>query len=354
MNIAIIGHFGGEESFSDGQTVKTITLFDAMSRRKPADVQIHKVDTYYIKRSPLRFAFSLFRSLCRDKKIVVLLSKNGRKKLFPILYLFAKLFKKDIYHYAIGGQLGKEVATRKKWSKYLNSFRGNWLESHGLVSQLRSNGINNSIYIPNFKTIEALKEDGLVYSSEPPFHLCTFSRVMPEKGIEDAIKAVSEINQQYHQSMVRLDIYGPIEKGYEVRFDQLISDSPWVNYCGVVAPSKSVETLKEYFLLLFPTYWIGEGMPGTIIDAYSAGVPVIARWWPVCEELVDDGVTGFVYPQDQPERLVPTILHAIQNVNETNNLKKACIQKVLLYGEDAVMNQISEAMQVSFKCNIGG
>ena len=92
-----------------------------------------------------------------------MLSENGRRLLFPVLYCFAKYCKKDIYHYVIGGQLGKEVNEKKNWSKYINRFRGNWLESKKIVSTLREKGVQNAIYLLNFKSLSVLKETVLLY-----------------------------------------------------------------------------------------------------------------------------------------------------------------------------------------------
>ena len=38
MRIGIIGHFGGKEKFNDGQTVKTIAIYDALKRYGIEDV----------------------------------------------------------------------------------------------------------------------------------------------------------------------------------------------------------------------------------------------------------------------------------------------------------------------------
>ena len=38
MRIGIIGHFGGNEKFNDGQTVKTIAIYDALKRYGLEDV----------------------------------------------------------------------------------------------------------------------------------------------------------------------------------------------------------------------------------------------------------------------------------------------------------------------------
>lgn len=56
MGICIIGHFGGKEMFNDGQTVKTIAVFDALSSK---GIKPSIVDTYYFhKRNIFRFGCS--------------------------------------------------------------------------------------------------------------------------------------------------------------------------------------------------------------------------------------------------------------------------------------------------------
>lgn len=348
MRIGIIGHFGGKQIFNDGQTVKTITLYNALIKRKPNDVNIDVVDTFYIKRNSIRFIIILLKSLLRDKKIIVLLSENGRRVLFPVLFVFAKYFNKDIYHYAIGGQLGKEVIQNKKWKKYINSFRANWMESSKLVTTLKEVGVMNAVYMPNFKSLKVLNPSELVYSKGEPYRFCTFSRVMAEKGIEDAINAIAEINRKSKKTRVKLDIYGPIEKGYDERFKNLLANNPDSEYCGIVEQNNSVDKLKNYFALLFPTYWKGEGMPGTVIDAYCSGIPIIARWWPVCDELIEHNKTGIIYPKDHPEDLPTCITEAINNPDLFNAMKLQCLERATSFCEETIIKRISEEMGVHF------
>ena len=60
MAISIIGHFGGERNFNDGQTIKTRTFYSALNKTKVA--KVHKVDTYYIKKNPFLFIYQLLRT----------------------------------------------------------------------------------------------------------------------------------------------------------------------------------------------------------------------------------------------------------------------------------------------------
>ena len=61
--------------------------------------------------------------------------------------------------------------------------------------------------------------------------------------------------------------------------------------------------LKNYFLLAFPTKFYTEGIPGTILDAYAAGVPVIASKWESFFDVIEEGKTGIGYEFDNQKEL---------------------------------------------------
>lgn len=342
MGICIIGHFGGTEKFSDGQTIKTLTIYEAL--KKYTESAVDQVDTYYVKRKPVKFCRQLIASLFRDKKYIVLLSLNGRRALFPVLWFMSRVLRKDVYHYAIGGRLAREVGQRKHWKRYLLSFKGNWMESVSLANQLQAMGVANAIYVPNFKNIRLLARDELPNAYDKPFRLCTFSRVMPEKGIEDAIQAVESINRKAGEQLAILDIYGPLSGEYADKFEETVKRADSCNYCGTVEAKRSVEALKEYFALIFPTHWRHEGSPGSIIDALSAGIPVIARKWQYCDEMLTHMETGYIYDFDRPEMLEDMIAYAIAHSADTIRMKPACLQRAAQYAEPYVMERILSEM----------
>lgn len=344
MRIGIIGHFGGNERFNDGQTVKTIAIYDALKRYGIEDVD--KIDTYYIRKNPFAFLLQFLRGILRDKKYIVLLSSNGRKVLFPVLSFMSRYMNKDVYHYGIGGRLAREVSEKPKWKKYVSSFKSNWMESIELAEQLQKLGVRNAIYLPNFKKLNIMKESELRIEYNSPFRFCTFSRVMKEKGIEDAIEAIRNINTEHGKKVVTLDIYGPAEESYLSHLREILKDDDACTYKGVVPANESVETLKDYYVLLFPTHWKHEGIPGTIIDALSAGVPTIARRWQYCDEMLQHMVTGYIYDFDKPEKLKDTILYAIEHVEKTVQMKKACIKRAYDYSEDYVIQYVAQQMKI--------
>ena len=343
MEVAIIGHFGGEECFTDGQTIKTITLYNALLCQS---VKVTKVDTYYFKKKPILLGYQFLKMLTRDQIIIALLSSNGRRLLFPVLYIVSKFLRKRVFHYGIGGRLAREVKDNKNVKKYVQSFEGNWMESHLLVNKLKELGIRNAFYVPNFKNLKIISEMDLPKKAQKPYRFCTFSRVMEEKGITDAINAIGAVNQKYGIEIAQLDIYGPVESDYRDKMEKLLESSKACKYCGVVDAGKSVETVMQYYCLIFPSHWRHEGIPGTIIDALSAGVPVISRKWQYCSEMIDHGRTGLIYPFEEPEKLINTIEYAINHESEIMDMKTECLKKSNEYREEVVIKQIMSLMKI--------
>lgn len=322
--IGIIGHFGGKENILDGQTIKTKILHEELS--KATDWKIIKVDTYYKKKNPVKLLIDTFKCLFSTKNIIVLLSGNGMKFYFPILSFFAQKFHTNIYHDVIGGNLDLYVSKYPKFKKYLNSFQINWVETAGMKRKLEEQGIENCEVMPNFKRLSTANIDISKQKFSEPYRFCIFSRVMKEKGIEDAIDAIEGINEEAGKEICSLDIYGRIDDGYVERFEKVLKQvTNAIQYKGMVPYDKSVDAIKDYYALLFPTYWKGEGFPGTIVDAFSAGLPVIATNWNCNGEIVSDRVNGILYPNEEIKNLKEGIAYLINNTSNVGQMKKLYI-----------------------------
>ena len=320
--IAIIGHFGGNENILDGQTIKTKILYDEL--KNATDWDIRKVDTYYKSKKPIKLLLESIITLFSTRDVIVLLSGNGMKFYFPLLSFFAKVFRTRIYHDVIGGNLDTYVQKYPKFKFYLNSFKANWVETESLKRKLEENGVYNCKVIPNFKRLDIAEIRSEKY--EEPYRFCIFSRVMKEKGIEDAIEAIQHINAEEGRETCKLDIYGRIDESYIERFESLMDKvTPAVRYMGMVPYDESAKAISGYYALLFPTYWNGEGFPGTIVDAFSAGLPVVATDWNCNAEIVKDRVNGILYPSAEFPDLKAAIRWLIANNDSIVQMKKQCI-----------------------------
>lgn len=344
--IAIIGHFGGNEDIFDGQTIKTKILYDELS--KATNWKIRKVDTYYKSHNPVKLLIQSLLALLATKDVIVMLSGHGMKFYFPLLSFFSRVFGTRVYHDVIGGNLDSYVKNNPKFKKYLNSFKVNWVETENLRKKLETLEITNCEVIPNFKRLNIAEIDKADYKES--FKFCMFSRVMKEKGVEDAINAIEEINSDAGRRLCQLDIYGRVDDVYKETFEALMNDAPpYIQYKGQVPYEKSVEAIKEYYALLFPTYWHGEGFPGTIVDAFSAGLPVIATDWSCNGEIIENEVNGILYPSDQFPDLLSCISWAISNPIDVQRMSQNCLVDARKYTPDKYIKKIIRDISANSK-----
>ena len=337
--LSIIGHFGFGRNLLNGQTVKTKILADELERRY-GEEEVLRIDTHGGAKTLFKAPFQVLRALKKSKNVIILPAHNGLRVNAPLLTAFRWMFRGRRLHYVvIGGWLPAFLQHRKALRASLKRFDGIYVETNTMRRALEAQGFQNVWVLPNCKRLTPLCEEELVEPVGPPYRVCTFSRVTKEKGIGDAVEAVRRVNEQMGYTAYTLDIYGPIDPAQADWFAELQTTFPsYVAYRGEVAFDRSVEVLKDYFALLFPTHHYTEGIPGTILDAYAAGVPVISARWESFSDLIEDDVTGVGYTFDDFEALVEVLLKAALSPQDCGEKKGACLAEAKKYlPEQAIM-----------------
>lgn len=341
----IIGHFGHGHNCYDGQTVKTKAVTSELERYFGND-KLVKYDTHGKLTAIIKAPGYSFYSLYKTKNTVILLGENGLRVYVPLLALFHILFRNRKIHYVvIGGWLPQYVVKHRLLSKLLKKLDAIYVETVAMKDALAKLGFSNVYLMPNFKRLTMLTKDELVYNYTYPLKLCTFSRVMKEKGIEEAVKAVDEVNKAAGKELYSLDIYGQVDVNQGEWFEELINSFPKsIRYLGVVPFGNSVEVLKNYFALLFPTYYEGEGFAGTLIDAMSAGVPAIASNWKYNSEIVIDGKTGYLFNTHATDELKEILVRVAETPENLNSLKQDCLEYATDYQPEKAIRVLIEKM----------
>jgi glycosyltransferase involved in cell wall biosynthesis len=101
----------------------------------------------------------------------------------------------------------------------------------------------------------------------------------------------------------------------------------------------SYRKLSTYHLLLFPTHWVGEGFPGVVLDAYLAGLPVIATDWNMNSEVVIPGETGWLIPSGNPQALADAIQTAVSSCLKLTKFSKNSREKASLYDVKRIFSE---------------
>lgn len=334
--IGVCGHFGKNKKLLNGQTIKTKIIASEFTKLYGKD-EIQIFDTHNFVKKCVRKLIELIKLFNSSKNILMIPARRGLKILGPLLIEINRLYRRKLHYVVIGGWLPDVVRNKKYLMKCLKKFDYIYVETTSMKIKLEKLGFENIVFLPNCKELKILDNEELISYYDKPYKLCTLSRIMEKKGINDAIKAVKEINTKFN-NIFSLDIYGPIDSNYQEEFIKLMKDAPkYIKYKGVVDFDKTTEVLKGYFLLLFPTQFYTEGIPGTIIDAYSAGVPVISARWENYKDILDDKITGYTYEFQNYEAFVIVLEKAIDNFEEIIKMKKNCLEKAKEFSSSEVM-----------------
>ncbi len=337
FKVTVIGHFGFGKNYLDGQTVKTKIVAMEL-KRKLGENDVKEIDTHGRWSSFLKAPLKTLSAVIKSKNVVMLPAHSGLRVYTPLLLLWSRFSITRLHYVVIGGWLPQYLDDKKSLEEKLKKFDGIYVETKAMKTALEQKGFKNIYIMPNCKRLNVLRPEELVYNTEEPFKLCTFSRVTEKKGIGDAVEAVRQINEENGRTVYTLDIYGQVDDGQEERFENLKKTFPeYVHYCGLVPFDKSVDVLKNYFALLFPTKFYTEGIPGTIIDAYAAGVPITSSRWENFDDIIDDGVTGIGYDFDDKYGLINCLLKISNGADWWNGLKINCLKSYENYSPENVI-----------------
>ncbi|MBR4721084.1 MAG: glycosyltransferase family 4 protein [Clostridia bacterium] len=333
--IMLIGAFGNGTPTTSGQIIRTNITYNELIKRY-GKKNVLAVNT---SESRIKCLAKLVWHLFRVKDIMVILSSNGMRVMYPILEKTAKLFGKKVLNSVVGGTIKPILRAYPKCREAMKSFNVNWVQLPDMVKELEADGIYNGEVLPNAKPLKLVTAEEMKPVSNPPYKFCTFSRISKEKGIEDAIEAVKKMNE--NGVIATLDIYGAPDENYIKDFEKIMSEVPkYITYCGVAEYDKTSDLLKDYYMLLFPTTFDGEGFPGTLIDAMFAGLPVIATDWRHNGAVITDGQTGYLYDYKDKEKLPMLMEKAILNPETVYGMREKCLKEAEKYTIERAMDII--------------
>ena len=334
--IGTCGNYGVKNSLNDGQTIRTEAVTTEIETAIGQE-SLKRLNTGEIYKNPIGFFFKLFLLGLRSKKIILFPASKAVVYLVPFMVFLKKTLCFNLYYVGIGGAVAKIAKTKHKWLLFfLKRIDRLFVQTNTLKKGLQEIGIHQVTVLPNFKRIKVLGQEELKVYNSPPYKICFFSRVMKEKGIEELIEKIKEINN--HTVIYHLDIYGAINADYSERFEKLRKTfPPYIQYQGVVDFLQTVEVLKHYYIQVFPTKYKTEGFPGSILDSYCAGVPVLASKWDSWKDIVEEEKTGFTFEFADYEDMKRKLIFLSENPQIINSMKSTCLKKAELYQPEKII-----------------
>ena len=142
------------------------------------------------------------------------------------------------------------------------------------------------------------KDEANLSSVQKGKHFLFVGRLSPEKGIRVLLDAFagSDLELQIAGDGPLLpEVMSATEKYANIRF------------LGPLDHKKVQDAMQECTSLVFPSIWY-EGMPMTILEAFSTGTPVIAGKLGAMASLIEHGYNGLHYNADDPRSLSEKLL----------------------------------------------
>ena len=134
-----------------------------------------------------------------------------------------------------------------------------------------------------------LPADLFTFHEEPGTYLAFLGRISPEKRVDRAVEIARRVG-------LPLRVAAKIDRADRAYFEARIAplfDLPFVEYLGEIGESEKDEFLGHARALLFPIDW-AEPFGLVMIEAMACGTPVVAWRGGSVDEVMAEGVTGFV------------------------------------------------------------
>ena len=315
----LIGNAGGKAHNLDGQTVKTQMMIQLMSDLK-LDFQYYDTEDFAGNRWSI---FEMFRNVCRVDKLIYLPAQRNLLLIFPLIFVLSKLFHTKIYYFVIGGWLAEYLKNKSLHRWMLKRIERICLETDLLKNKLQTEyGFENVVRFDNYRYFD----NSFVENHQKGTLKVVFcARVEKRKGVEILLEMADFFHKEY-ENQISVEVYGKISP-LELEWEDELLKHPNVKYRGVLSPTEIPTMLSKYDISVLPTQYATEGLPGTVIDAFVAGIPIIITEWQYAHEFIQDGKNGFIIPfLDCLDALKDKVIYLLEHENELSQMKRAAFE----------------------------
>ena len=167
------------------------------------------------------------------------------------------------------------------------------------------------------------------------------ARIMKQKGLDWIFNLADYIVANGLQEKFSITFFGQEADEDKEYFEGKVKQYDFVEYCGHLQPELIHETLSLYDVMLLPTHFYTEGLPGSVVDAYISGIPVIVTEWKHSHEFVDDGKSGFIVPfNDGMQQMIDRVLLLEKDRELLRQLKTNALVKRMEFAPPKLDNLI--------------
>ena len=159
----------------------------------------------------------------------------------------------------------------------------------------------------------------VVRQAQPQQNILFLGRLGHRKGVADLINAYSQIVTNFPNSRLQLGGDGDVEK-YKRQVAEL-NLAANVEFLGWVNGPNKLDYLSKAYMYILPSY--NEGFPLGVIEAMSAGLPILASTAGGIPDAITDGEQGLLIEAGNVDALAVGLADLLQNTTKATKLGQA-------------------------------
>ena len=170
--------------------------------------------------------------------------------------------------------------------------------------------------------------------SSRPHQLIFVGRLEAIKGVPVLLEAFRQCNQQ-----TKLVIIGD---GSQRAHLEAMAQGLNVSFLGQCTEQQINRQLQQSRVMVLPS--LSENFPNVMLEAFCAGVPVIASAVGAIPELIQNGKNGFLVPPADAAALAQKINALLQSEGTMNQMGQSAYQRVAAFHWPRLVEQLSDAL----------
>ncbi len=175
--------------------------------------------------------------------------------------------------------------------------------THLMKNLLLANGIGDGKIGVSPYGIDTSEIAGVPPSTNvpPPLRVGFIGTISPHKGCDLLVRAFRKLPENLGATLA---VYGNLERfeNFTRELRNLARDDERINFAGPFQRERVGEVLSGLDVLVVPSRWY-ENQPGVILEAFAAGIPVVATNLGGMSEFVRHGENGLLFELDDDEDL---------------------------------------------------
>lgn len=334
----IVRHIGGFPPPYGGVSIKNKLIYETISQYVP----VKKIKRRRWMNKRIYEVLEILSSFLPNQKLIIGISAStGKsKKYTQLLYLLARNNMKRSLYFMMGGTEASRIAQNDNEIRLYGNYKVIYVETISMLRKMRDVGMTNIELFPNCRK----KPDYEIIAnvSQEKLKCVFFSKLHPMKGVDTIIEAASACPN------IEFYFYGEIDSKYMDDFLHQINGYSNCAYMGVFKGKGDslYKELSKYDILLLPTKYKTEGVPGVVVESKMAGIPSILSDVSHNRDLIE-GEDGWILNSNTTSELIEVLNTISRDRSLLYHMKSAALASASNYDIQTYTNKILASLGVS-------